>query len=68
VSNQPYSRRRLRTDLVTALPAIGMLLGAVLGAGLGLLNPDASAVSFAGIGIGVGLVLGLFLRVVLKRD
>ncbi|CAN5650562.1 hypothetical protein BH10ACT10_BH10ACT10_20180 [soil metagenome] len=68
VSNQPYSRRRLRTDLVTGLPAIGMLLGAVLGAGLGLLNPDASAVSFAGIGIGVGLVLGVFLRVALRRD
>ena len=68
MSNQPYSRRRLRTDLVTALPAIGMLLGAVLGAGLGLLNPDASAVSFAGIGIGVGLVLGVFLRVVLRHD
>jgi hypothetical protein len=32
------------------------------------LNPDASAVSFAGIGIGVGLVLGIFLRVVLGRD
>jgi hypothetical protein len=68
VSNQPYSRRRLRADLVTALPAIGMLVGAVLGAGLGLLNPDASAVGFAGIGIAVGLVLGLFLRVVLRRD
>ncbi len=68
MSNQPYARRRLRTDLVIALPAIGMLLGAVLGAGLGLLNPDASAVGFAGIGIAVGLVLGLFLRVVLRRD
>ena len=68
MSNQPFSRRRVRTDLVSALPAIGMLLGAVLGAGLGLVNPDGSAVSFAGIGIAVGLVLGLFLRVVLTRD
>ena len=68
MSNLPYARRRLRTDLVNALPAIGMLLGAVLGAGLGLLNPAASAVSFAGVGIGAGLVLGLFRRVVLKRD
>ena len=42
-----------------------MIIGAVAGAGLGLLNPDASAVGFAGIGIAVGLVLGLFLRVVL---
>jgi hypothetical protein len=68
VSNLPYARRRLRADLVNALPAIGMLLGAVLGAGLGLLNPDASAVSFAGIGIAAGLVLGIFLRLVLRRD
>lgn len=68
MSNQPYSRRRLRTDLVGGLPAIGMIIGAVLGVGLGLLNPDASAVSFAGTGIVVGLVLGLFLRVVLRRD
>jgi hypothetical protein len=68
VSNHPYSRRRVRSDLVTALPAIGMLVGAFAGVGLGLLNPDASAVSFAGIGIGVGLVLGIFLRVVLGRD
>ena len=63
----PFSRRRLRDDLVSALPAIGMIVGAVAGAGLGLLNPDASAVSFAGIGIAAGLVLGLFLRVLFRR-
>jgi hypothetical protein len=68
VSNLPYSRRRLRDDLVTALPAIGMIVGALAGAGLGLLNPEASAVNYAGIGIAVGLVLGLFLRVVFRRD
>jgi hypothetical protein len=45
-----------------------MVVGAVVGAGLGMLNPDASAVSFGGIGIVVGLVLGLFLRVVFRRD
>jgi hypothetical protein len=67
VSNNPFSRRRVRQDLVTSLPAAGMIIGAVAGAGLGLLNPDASAVGFAGIGIAVGLVLGLFLRVVLRR-
>ena len=43
-----------------------MIGGAVLGAGLGVLNPDASAVLFGGIGIVVGLVLGLFLRVVFR--
>ena len=42
-----------------------MIVGAVLGAGLGLLNPG-SAVLFGGIGIVVGLVLGLFLRVVFR--
>jgi hypothetical protein len=67
VSNVPFSRRRVWRDLVVALPAVGMILGALLGAGLGLLNPDASAVGFAGIGIVVGLVLGNFLRLVFRR-
>ena len=67
MSNTPFSRKRLRDDLVTSLPASGMILGAVLGAGLGLINPDASAVAFGGIGIVVGLVLGLFLRAVFRR-
>jgi len=67
VSNSPFSPRRRREDLVSSLPAVGMILGALLGAGLGMLNPDASAVAFAGVGIGVGLVLGLFLRVVFRR-
>jgi hypothetical protein len=67
VSTNPFSRRRLRQDLVAALPAAGMIIGAVAGAGLGMLNPDASAVGFAGIGIAVGLLLGVFLRVVLRR-
>jgi hypothetical protein len=62
----PFSRHRRRGDLVSAFPAVGMILGAVLGAGLGLLNPDASAVLYGGIGIGTGLVLGLFLRVVFR--
>ncbi len=57
----------MRQDLVSSLPAAGMIIGAVAGAGLGLLNPDASAVGYAGVGIAVGLVLGLFLRVVLRR-
>jgi hypothetical protein len=65
-SNSPFSPRRLRADLVTALPAIGMLLGAVTGVALGLLNPDASAVGFAGIGIVAGLLLGAFLRAVFR--
>ncbi len=68
MSNQPYSPRRRRADVVNALPAVGMLVGALAGLVLGLVNPDASAVSFAGIGICVGLVLGAFLRLVFRRD
>jgi hypothetical protein len=67
VSN-PFSRRRARQDLIGSLPAIGMILGALGGAGLGLLNPDASAVEYAGLGIAAGLVLGIFLRLVWHRD
>jgi hypothetical protein len=66
MSNMPFSRHQWRADLVSAFPALGMIGGAVLGAGLGVLNPDASAVLFGGIGIVVGLVLGLFLRVVFR--
>jgi hypothetical protein len=62
MSNNPFSRRRFRHDFVGALPAVGMILGALAGLALGLVNPDASAVAFAGIGIVVGLVLGIFLR------
>jgi len=65
--NAPFSPGRVRDDLVSGLPAFGMVVGAVLGAGLGLLNPDASAVEYGGIGIVVGLVLGLFLRLVFRR-
>lgn len=67
MSNNPFSRRRRAADLVDALPAVGMILGALGGLGLSLLNPQASAVSFAGLGIGAGLVLGLFLRMVFRR-
>lgn len=66
MSNLPFSRHRRRADLVSAFPALGMILGAVVGAALGLLNPDASAVLFGGIGIAAGLLLGLFLRVVFR--
>ena len=63
----PFYRRHLKDDVVSALPAIGMIVGAVAGAGLGLLSPDGSAVGYAGVGIGAGLLLGLFLRVVFRR-
>jgi hypothetical protein len=34
VSNDPFSRQRARRDLVSALPAVGMILSAVLVLGL----------------------------------
>ena len=68
MSNTPFSPKRRRNDLVSALPAVGMMVGAVAGAALGRLNPEASAVEFGGIGIAAGLLLGLFLRTVLRRD
>jgi hypothetical protein len=64
---QPFAPGRRAADLVTALPAIGMLLGAVLGAVLGRLNPDGTAVGFAGVGIVAGLVLGAVLRTAFRR-
>ena len=67
MSNAPFSPKRFRDDFVAALPAVGMIVGAVAGGVLGAINPDASAVAFGGIGIAVGLVLGIFLRVVFKR-
>lgn len=67
MSNTPFSRKRRRDDLVVAFPAIGMFVGAVAGAVLGRVNPEASAVSFAGLGICAGLVLGVFLRAVFRR-
>lgn len=66
--NDPFSRRRFRRDLVGSLPAVGMIVGALAGLGLGLLNPDASAVAFAGFGIVAGLVLGAVLRWALRSS
>jgi outer membrane lipoprotein SlyB len=66
VHNDPFSRRRVGRDLVNALPAIGMIVGAVAGGVLGLVNPDGSAVQFAGVGIVAGLLVGAFLRVVFR--
>lgn len=68
MSNNPFSRKRVLDDVLAALPAIGMIVGAVAGVGLGLLNPEGSVVAFAGVGIGAGLVIGIFLRVMLRRD
>jgi hypothetical protein len=61
-SNSPFSRRRARTDLVTALPALGMLVGAVLGVLVGFSRGDGGPVTAGGVGIAAGLVVGLLLR------
>ena len=60
----PFSARRARSDLVDALPALCMVLGAVLGAGAGAFRElSGGAVTGGGLGIVIGLVLGLLLRV-----
>jgi hypothetical protein len=47
----PFSARRARSDLVDALPALCMVLGAVLGAGAGAFRElSGGAVTGAGSG------------------
>lgn len=66
VSNSPFSARRARADLVAALPAVGMFVGALLGVVLGLTRGVGGPVSLGGLGIAAGLVVGLLLRVALR--
>jgi hypothetical protein len=66
VSNSPFSPRRARADLVAALPAVGMFVGALLGVLLGLTRDVGGPVALGGLGIGAGLVVGLLLRVALR--
>jgi zinc transporter ZupT len=64
--NSPFSRKRAGRDLVSALPAVGIVLGAILGALLGefwtIDGGSGAIVTGAGIGIAAGLVVGLLLR------
>ncbi len=60
--NSPFARKRAKGDLVNALPAVGMVLGAVLGVLYGLSRGVGGPVTCGGIGIGAGLVLGIALR------
>lgn len=63
----PFSPRRRRDDVVNALPALGMVIGATLGALLGMVRGVGGPVTLGGAGIAVGLVLGLVLRAYLSR-
>ena len=63
----PFSPRRRRDDVVNTLPALGMVVGAALGALLGLLRGVGGPVTLGGVGIAVGLVFGLLLRAYLSR-
>ena len=68
MSNNPFSRKRVLDDVLAALPAIGMIVGAVAGVGLGVLNPQEVGRRVRGGRIGAGLVIGILLRVMLRRD
>lgn len=61
-SNSPFARRRAKGDLVNALPAFGIVLGAVLGVLYGATQGVGGPVSCGGIGITAGLALGIALR------
>lgn len=63
----PFSPRRRRDDLVNALPALGMVLGAALGFLVGTLVGVGGPVTLGGTGIAVGLVLGIVARAYLSR-
>ncbi len=61
-SHGPFSSRSLRSDLVSSLPAAGMLLGAVVGILGGFAGVQGGPVGLGGLGILAGLVTGLLLR------
>jgi hypothetical protein len=64
-SNNPFSPRRARADLVAALPALGMFLGAVTGVLVGLTRGVGGPVSMGGVGLAAGLLVGWLLRIAL---
>lgn len=58
-SDRPFSARRVRRDLVNAMPALGMVVGAVAGALAGAGQGSSAAATGGGLGIAGGLVVGL---------
>lgn len=68
-TNSPFAPKRAKRDLLNALPAIGMMVGAVLGVLLGAVRGVGGPVSLGGAGIALGLCLGLVGRTLLRpRD
>lgn len=65
-SNSPFSPRRARRDLLNAMPALCMILGAVAGAIAGAIQ--GGTVTGGGLGIVGGLVVGLAGRWLFRRD
>jgi hypothetical protein len=68
--SSPFSPKRARGDFIAALPAIGIGIGAVLGALLGVFwsadGGSGAVVTGAGIGIALGLVVGIAARALFR--
>lgn len=64
-SNSPFAPKRAKGDVLNALPALGMVAGAVIGVTIGALQGVGGPVSLGGAGIAVGLLLGLVGRALL---
>lgn len=67
-TNGPFSPKRARRDLVNAMPALCMVLGAVAGALAGATQGSGSTVTGGGLGIAGGLVVGLTGRWLFGQD
>lgn len=67
-SNGPFSSRRARRDLVNAMPALGMVLGAFAGAVAGATQGSGGTVTGGGLGIAGGLVVGVAGRWLFRQD
>ncbi|MGA9747935.1 MAG: hypothetical protein WBQ50_10820 [Nocardioides sp.] len=64
----PFSSRRVKRDLVSGLPAAGMVVGAVVGALGGFAGAEGGPVGLGGLGILAGLAVGTLLRLALRPD
>ena len=68
MSHAPFSPRRGREDVLNALPALGMVVGALLGLVVGWFVGVGGPVALGGAGIVAGLLLGIVGRSVFGRE